>query len=416
MNQKKALRRKKKNKKKIAKDIKNINRRKEFIVYLLKLTNNYDLFAGLPRYVKEAVFSVTWPQIIIDTSLVKKENQIQEIEENIKFLLDVIKIDVNKTEIPVSSVHGIIGIYAIFKGIISDGKHYLSSISDERITRNQERIKKECESALEVCKTIFDNLETVLQIIETSYVNSIGLIAGQEVLKHFSLKEKCLYPTIEIRTNERSKKYPAIVLNNFTPKQESITIDGISRNCYLCKAYTYKGLIDCTLPAGTINNDNPLPVYIQEHAINRLFERIGLEPHGYIYDCIGRSLLMPKVISKDGSFFLIEFDYYMKKLGYLLITNEGRFAAIRSFKFLTMSGTPEFYKLKKLLKGSREDFEYLGLDSLSTFLNSDILHDVTLKGIFDKCDLGHLFDVKSFYYKNDEQNVAEEIKQYFKLS
>jgi hypothetical protein len=170
------------------------------------------------------------------------------------------------------------------------------------------------------------------------------------------------------------------------------------------------------LPPNSVNNKVPLQVYVQEHAINRLFERIGIEPKGYIFDCIGRSILLNNIVGKDGPCYLLEFDYYNKKLGYLLLSNEGNFAVIKSFKFLTMSGTPEFYKLKKLLKGSREDFEYLGLDSFNTLVNSDIQSDETLRNIFDECGVGHLFDKDHFQYKHNENLIAEEIKQYFKLS
>lgn len=416
MNQKKILRRRKKEQKKIARDAKNLLKRKEFINYLLNLTGDAQKFNLLPRNVKDAVYSVTWPQIQIDKELVKNDPKINEIEENIKLLLNVIKIKVTEdSEIPVSNVHGIIGIYAILLGIIHDGENYLSESKNFK-TKNQLRIKQECENSVNICAEILDNLKSVLEKIEVSYINSIGLIAGQEVLRNFSLQEKCLFPSIEVRKNEKSKRFPVIIIKSYFPKEELISIDGSSRKAYLCKAYTYKELVDCILPAGLINNTNPLPVYIQEHAVNRLIERIGIEPIGYIHDCIGRSLLLPKVSGISGPSYLIDFDYYSKKLGYLIVTNEGNFAVIRSFKFLTMTGTPEFYKLKKELKGSREDFEYLGLDTLSTFINSDVAKDPVLKEIFTKCDLGHLFDTQHLCFEHSENFVAEEIKQYFKLS
>lgn len=416
MNQKKTLRRIKKQQKKVAKDFKNLNRRKEFVNYLLNLTGNSEVFIELPKNVKDAVYSTSWPQILIDLKLVLDHPKIKEIEENIRFLLDVIKIKFQEKEMPVSSVQGIIGIYSIIKGVILDGNYYLSKISSTKITKNQQKIKTECVRSLDICRKILENLEKTLDETESSYINSIGLIAGQEVLRNFSFQEKCLFPRVEIRKNEKSKKYPAIVLDYFNPKEEWITIDELSRKAYLCKAYTFKELIVCTLPPNSVNNKVPLQVYVQEHAINRLFERIGIEPKGYIFDCIGRSILLNNIVGKDGPCYLLEFDYYNKKLGYLLLSNEGNFAVIKSFKFLTMSGTPEFYKLKKLLKGSREDFEYLGLDSFNTLVNSDIQSDETLRNIFDECGVGHLFDKDHFQYKHNENLIAEEIKQYFKLS
>ena len=420
MSQKKALRRRKKEQKKIARDVKGLSKRKDFINYLIKLTGNSDIFLKLPRNVKEAIYSVTWPQIAIDTSAVKDNPKIKEIEENIRYFLNAIKIKITEeAEIPVSNVHGLIGLYAIFNGVISDGQHYLSKKEDalNKITsKAKNKIRSECENALELCKIILLNLENVLDQVQISYISAISSIAGQEVLKDFSLKEKCLYPSIQVVKNEKAKRHPTITIEYFNPKEESVTIEGSSRKAYLCKGYMHKGLKDCILPPNTIDNEKPLPVYIQEHALNRIFERIGIDPRGYLYDCIGRSLLLHNVSATNGPAYLIDFDYYSKKLGYLVVSNEGDFAVVRSFKFLTMTGTPEFYKLKRELKGSREDFEYLGLDTLATFLNSDISNDPTLREIFTDCGLGHLFDIKHFHFEHTENLIADEIKQYFKLS
>jgi hypothetical protein len=415
MTQKKELRRRKKEQKKVARDAKNSSRRREFTNYLLNLTGSAQLFNKLPKYVKDAIYSITWPQIQIDSESVKNHPRINEIEENIKCLLNVIKIKINdEVEIPVSHVHGIVGIYAILLGIIKDGEHYLSQSKIK--TKGHIKTKEECLNAIKVCSEIFTNVQNTLDKIEHSYINSIGLIAGQEVLKDFSLKEKCLYPLIEVRKNDKAKKFPAIVINEFCPKEESITIDNLSRKAYLCKAYTYRKLVDCVLPPNTVGNANPLPIYIQEHAIDRLIERVGIDPLGYIHDCVGRSLLLPVVSGTNGPAYLIDFDYYSQKIGYLVVTNEGDFAVVRSFKFLTMTGTPEFYKLKRELKGSREDFEYLGLDTLATFINSDISKDSVLREIFTNCGLGHLFNTQHFHFEHSENFIAEEIKQYFKLS
>jgi hypothetical protein len=146
-----------------------------------------------------------------------------------------------------------------------------------------------------------------------------------------------------------------------------------------------------------------------------MIERLGISPLGYMFDCLGRSLSKPILSGNSGPSYLLEFNYYSNKLGYLLISNEGDFAVVRSFKFITMTGTPEFYNLKKALKGSREDFEYLGLDTLETLLNSDISKDTKLREIFESCGLGHLFTINHLQFAKPESSVAEEIKQYFRL-
>ena len=125
--------------------------------------------------------------------------------------------------------------------------------------------------------------------------------------------------------------------------------------------------------------------------------------------------MMPIFSKKHSDLYLMDFYYGSFKLGYLLVSLEEDAALVRTFKFITMFGTPEYFKLKKHLGGVREDFEYLGMDSLD-LLNSDAFSDPRLKLIFKKCGLGHLFDIKSKVTFNAPTNlIANDIKKYFRI-
>ena len=82
-----------------------------------------------------------------------------------------------------------------------------------------------------------------------------------------------------------------------------------------------------------------------------------------------------------------------------------------------MTGTPEFNELSKVLRATKHDLTYLGLDDLETFVNSDIPKDKDLKEIFIKCGLKDLFKLAEIkdIFQTPKISVAQEIKQYFKF-
>jgi hypothetical protein len=103
-------------------------------------------------------------------------------------------------------------------------------------------------------------------------------------------------------------------------------------------------------------------------------------------------------------------------MGYLVVRPVEDILLIRSFKFITMSGTPEFYRLKRELGGDRQDFEYLGLDTVDGLINSDLHKDPKLKRIFKNCGLSHLFEFsKNVKFDNPKSLIADEIKKYFQI-
>jgi hypothetical protein len=72
--------------------------------------------------------------------------------------------------------------------------------------------------------------------------------------------------------------------------------------------------------------------------------------------------------------------------------------------------------LKRALRGTKEDFEYLGIDSLDILLNSDIYKDEKLMGIFQRCGMADVLKLgKNIKFESPTNMIAEEIKKYFKI-
>jgi hypothetical protein len=141
--------------------------------------------------------------------------------------------------------------------------------------------------------------------------------------------------------------------------------------------------------------DDPLPIYIQRHALQRLDERLGLQAnnvHSHLFFSLFEQTV--RYVPGNGS-TLIEFNMYEYKVGYLLTTLHDNKLVIRSFLFLTNDGTPEGRKLKALTGLEKYDKKYLGIDKLSTFTAYRIHEDEKLSALFREAGCGSLLDAKN---------------------
>ena len=138
----------------------------------------------------------------------------------------------------------------------------------------------------------------------------------------------------------------------------------------------------------------PYPVYIREHAIERLLERLDTETQESIVHYLNISFekKVIKILSKgDAS---MEFYLLDKKVGYLKLGFEDSKVIIKTFLFITNSGTPEGDKLNKMLGLQKMDKQYWNIDRISVFEMSDIEANAELKNIFIEAGCNSLFELK----------------------
>lgn len=198
---------------------------------------------------------------------------------------------------------------------------------------------------------------------------------------------------------DRSAFYNNYIVSFEKPKTELMEIDGHKRTVFELGAYKENTLIHFFLTPEQLGMTGilqkvPLYVYIQSHAVDRIKERIGDSFICTSYVDIIMAILANKPSRSDDGGFLFPYFYLQKRLGYLkanLIENK---IIIRTFLFLTNNGTPEGKKLATMLGVQKEDKKYLGIDKLSTFINSDIEANETLKQIFIKAGCSSLFEMK----------------------
>lgn len=149
-----------------------------------------------------------------------------------------------------------------------------------------------------------------------------------------------------------------------------------------------------TLKIPWMDPGKDLDLYIQAHALERLYERIDCLFKAHLHMDILVSLSVPRVLMRKGRTRLIEFRISNKyKVGYLVAEVVSQVVVVRTFLFLTHENTPEGEKLKEIMDASREDSRYWALDRLSTFLESDISKNERLKSKFIEAGCGSLFNL-----------------------
>lgn len=383
-------------------------KRKELYKFLLEVFGLRDDFLRLPFDIKQSFYEFTWPKIKIEHD--GSHPFIEEVEENINQNLSNSFIEINDHKIPIDKFYAVIGIYSFFKS------YHAGAILTLKETKIERKIK-ENQNILSVLTSIVKKTENRMGNLIMTYLDKICLAASQEVFKYLSINKPCIYPEFILKYTEGKKRYPTIAIRSYCPKEETLHLDGQIRTGYKCFNFSAGKIRDIVWKENTIGNDKPVEVYIQDHAINRLFERCGVGPHrGYVFDSILRSLEEPVVCGTDGPSYLVEYKYYTVKMGYLLVSLEKECAVVRTFKFITMVGTPEFYMLRRALKGTKEDFEYLGIDSIEVLLNSDIYKDEKLMGIFQRCGLSDILKFgKAINFQKPKNMIADEIRNYFRI-
>jgi hypothetical protein len=136
-----------------------------------------------------------------------------------------------------------------------------------------------------------------------------------------------------------------------------------------------------------------VPIYVQQHAFHRIMERTGSVVPSFAIMQLYTSMLNPEIITLSDTKFLIEFRLVDHKIGYLLCELTQGILLVRTFLFITNSGTPEGDKLTELTNLQKEDRKYLAIDNLHSLLSSDILDNETLCKLFRKAGCQRLLEL-----------------------
>jgi hypothetical protein len=167
--------------------------------------------------------------------------------------------------------------------------------------------------------------------------------------------------------------------------------------------------------------DKKLPLYVTEHALNRLEERTNdIRFKGYtqmsILSAFSDSKAEPNAIlpiTKLGDKrMLLEYKLFGLKIGYLVVSIPYGVILVHTFLLMTSSSTPEGKILHEQLGLQKLDNQYLGIDKLTTFVNSDILDNEDICNLFREANCESLIEFckkeRSYPTEREDDNEAEE--------
>jgi hypothetical protein len=169
-----------------------------------------------------------------------------------------------------------------------------------------------------------------------------------------------------------------------------------------------------------------LPVYVTEHALNRLEERIGCGYQGDVQAAVAYSLIalghpdrQPIRIGRDR--MLVEYRLRDLKVGYLVVSIQDDVILVRTFMLMTNHTTPEGSLLHRQLGLEILDKQYLGIDRLSTFVHSDILQHEDICELFRHAGCSSLIELcdklkDDVLWKQDSEQIklAARMREYLK--
>ncbi|MDR1130212.1 MAG: hypothetical protein LBK96_04455 [Prevotellaceae bacterium] len=132
------------------------------------------------------------------------------------------------------------------------------------------------------------------------------------------------------------------------------------------------------------------PVYIQQHALDRMRERLGLVVPAFYTKVLVGALMRKEIIPTAKNRMLIACFTNELKIGYFLAEMVDGVILLRTFRLITNSGTPEGDKLSQLTGLQAEDRRYLSIDTLQGLANSDIEQNRLICKLFREAGCGSI--------------------------
>ncbi len=185
-----------------------------------------------------------------------------------------------------------------------------------------------------------------------------------------------------------------------------------------------KGFLWITIPSGKLVSDSPfaalpLEAFIQSHALIRMQERLNCIYHGEMELILNISLETFETVIKYKQTLLIPAMFHDSKIGYFVVEVVEGVVLIKTFLFITNTGTPEGDKLDRELNAGKLEKEFLKLNRLSTYVNSDLSEEPRIREIFEKIGLGYMCNLdreKYSYTKTMLKGYAADFVKYMNLN
>ena len=159
--------------------------------------------------------------------------------------------------------------------------------------------------------------------------------------------------------------------------------------------------------------DQPVQVFLQQHALTRLNERMSLSEGKLLYMLVVLFRNEPTGLLFNNS-QLVLLKAGGKKLGYLVTELSANRLIIVTFLFLTNNGTPEGHKLAELTRLKKMDKQYLGIDTLEGVNSLRLSEDTALAALFTEAGCADLLDLTVFHNFGDLRSMGVDTEMLMK--
>jgi len=268
----------------------------------------------------------------------------------------------------------------------------------------------------------------LLDAIETCVdaVMELHRVFDEVLLKYGRIDECLYYMSIRYGRDANNKWFITFLLSSAEPEIRHFIKEQRRRPAYRCgQPLGPRGIEWVSWPGSVmgLKKERECPVFVQSHALENLYRREARARfikngewllHDHLWQSLREPVLTPMRGQKDK--YLVEYNFWRHKLGYLVAHRVDDAILIETFLFLTMDGTPEGDALHKKLSLARRDKKALGLDKIHTFLLTDIQFDRELVHLLKECGCGHLFKIlKSLPEERCFTGYAEKLRKHLGL-
>ncbi len=187
-----------------------------------------------------------------------------------------------------------------------------------------------------------------------------------------------------------------LILGLRIPRASRVTHGGSTRTAFPCTTYySVPDIEPLSWNCPKLGIEGPrvdLPVYIGEHAIERLERRLPLD-RAVVHKSAIDALELPEGLHRSGDGYLVDVWIGLHKVGYLVAHILPRMVFVKTFLFLTMRGTPESELLREKVGLRPSDIEHYRLDEFHTLAGRDIIKAPLLARVLGECGCGHLLSM-----------------------
>lgn len=267
-----------------------------------------------------------------------------------------------------------------------------------------------------------EKIREALEKYEDEHEKDLYWIRANELMRHVlmyvSMPNYRFYTCIETAEmdSHKCRMQNLIKVSSFEPEKKIFKVKGEKRSSY--QLWHYNVFSDSNdpnpekteIPAVLMEEDDfdtalekikemetivKYPVYVQNHALHRIRQRLDCVDNLYVNTVFGLSFMLPKFITAtNGQRMIRAIDSSAKPVGYFPFLKQDGAILILSFLPLSSPITPEGSVLYKELGINIDDSKYIGLDKISFFIQTDFEALPKLKQALEKADMWHLTEIK----------------------